>query len=84
VFTLSRSRDGSYFLPKLIKVSGVSEGTWEREKPVWHGDCDRERGPPKKKMKTKPVDAEVQVVDDNGDEGSGVEEGQGIEEGQRE
>jgi hypothetical protein len=77
VFTLSRSSDGSYFLPNLIKVSGVSEGTWEREKPVWHGDCDRERGPPKKKMKTKHDGAEVVVVvDDNGDEGSVIEEGQ--------
>lgn len=53
MFTLSRSRCGEYFVPRLIKVSGISEGTWECTRSVWYGDCDRERVPPRKKLKTK-------------------------------
>lgn len=69
VFTLSRSRDGLYFNPQLIKISGISEETWERKRPIWYGDCDRERVPPKKKIKTKH-DGSV----GDGDEESIIEE----------
>jgi hypothetical protein len=54
VFTLSRSRNGEYFVPELIRITGISEGDWELKRDIWHGDCDRERvGPPRKKVKTK-------------------------------
>ena len=42
----------------MIRVHGISEGTWEQKRPVWEGDRDRERVPPKKKVKTKHDESE--------------------------
>jgi hypothetical protein len=53
VFVIAKVRGEQYFAPRLIRVRGISEGTWERKRPVWEGDRDRDRVPPRKKMKTK-------------------------------
>jgi hypothetical protein len=47
------SRYNSGLTPRFISIRGVSENTWERKRPIWEGDQDRERVPPPKKSKTK-------------------------------
>ena len=48
----SKTRYAPFVVPKLINLRGISEAKWERKRPVWEGDCDRERLP-RKKPKTK-------------------------------
>jgi hypothetical protein len=44
-------------VPQLISVKGISEGRWERKRPIWEGDCDRERVPRKKQKTNKDAEA---------------------------
>ena len=39
--------------PQFVNIRGVSESTWERKRPIWEGEQDRERIPPPKRMRTK-------------------------------
>ena len=29
--------------PRLVAVRGITEIEWERKRPLWHGDCSREK-----------------------------------------
>jgi hypothetical protein len=49
----SRTKYEEYVVPQLISVKGISEGMWERKRPIWEGDCDRERVPQKKRKTNK-------------------------------
>jgi hypothetical protein len=55
-FVFARSKYENYVVPQLISVKGISEGTWERKRPIWEGDCDRERVPQKKRKTNKDGD----------------------------
>jgi len=45
-------------LPQLVNVRGISERTWERKRPIWEGDVERERNPPKRARTKGDGDAE--------------------------
>jgi len=50
--------------PQFISIRGISEGTWERKRPIWLGDPERDRAPSQKKMKTKHGgDEDVDTLD---------------------
>jgi hypothetical protein len=62
VFILARTRFEHFVLPQLVNVRGISERTWERKRPIWEGDCEREKNP-RKKAKTK-ADGEAEDARD--------------------
>jgi hypothetical protein len=72
---LARTHYEQFVVPQLINVRGISEKTWERKRPIWEGDCERERNP-RKKAKTK-LDSEVDPTETSVD-------GQGEDMGDRE
>jgi hypothetical protein len=54
----ARTKYEQYVVPQLISVKGISEGMWERKRPIWEGDCDRQRGPRKKQKTNKDGDGD--------------------------
>jgi hypothetical protein len=63
-----------FILPQLISVKGISESSWERKRPVWEGDCDRERVPRKKQKINRDADAEGNESIDGTENGMAIGE----------
>jgi hypothetical protein len=49
----ARTKYEPFVIPQLIGIRGISEDTWERKRPIWEGDRDRERVAQRKRLKTK-------------------------------
>ena len=49
-------------MPQLISLKGISEAMWERKRPVWEGDCERDRLP-RKRAKTKHDPNDLESID---------------------
>jgi hypothetical protein len=58
VLILARTRYEEFVLPQLVNVRGISERTWERKRPIWEGDVERERNPPKRARTKSDGDAD--------------------------
>jgi hypothetical protein len=50
-------------IPQFVTIRGVSENTWERKRPIWKGDQDRERNQPPKRVRNRRFDLEDDSVD---------------------
>jgi hypothetical protein len=80
--TIAKTRYQPFAVPQLINLKGISESTWERKRPVWEGDCDRDHHP-RKRAKTKHDVNNLVVGDNDADSVDGTENGNknGEEEG---
>lgn len=74
MLTFATTRYCPFVVPQLIAVKGISESTWERKRPVWQGDCDREHLP-RKRAKTKQDGSTVGIGDKDVDSVHGTEIG---------
>lgn len=54
----ARTKYEQYVVPQLISVKGISEGMWERKRPIWEGDHNRDRALPKKRKTNKNGDVD--------------------------
>jgi len=64
VFTLIRT-EFDKCVPKIISIKGFTEKTWERKRPIWEGDKDKQPHQTKKIRSKQSTGAESVAGEDD-------------------